>query len=98
MAHFNDVRTDIRAIDETRLVITRVQDIPDDFLASLKSERLASAAVRAGEHHKVASVPAAVFDLWFAQGLDPYKMTPRQIVSRLKRDNLEAFITTAKRV
>lgn len=80
------------------LVIFRSQEIPDDFLDALRSERLASASIREGEHHHVASVPAEVFDLWHAQGLDPFNMTGREIVRRLRHDNLEVFITTAKRV
>ena len=98
MQPFYDVDTTVAALDADRLVISRVQDIPDEFMESLKSERLAMAAVRLGEHHHVASVPAAVFDMWAAQGLEPYSMTPREIVARLRRDNLEAFITTNRKV
>jgi hypothetical protein len=56
------------------------QEIPMDFLDSLQSERMASAAVRAGELHRVASVPTSVVEIWLRQGLDIHKMTAREIV------------------
>ncbi|WP_159103508.1 hypothetical protein [Asaia prunellae] len=47
---------------------------------------------------KVASIPAAVFDLWCAQGYDPWNMEAREIVALLRRDNLEAFLATSKEI
>ena len=74
------------------------QEIPMDFLDSLQSERLASAAVRAGELHRVASVPTAVVEIWLRQGLDIHKMTAREIVAKLHKDGLDAFVTSNKRI
>jgi len=74
------------------------QEIPMDFLDGLQSERLASAAVRAGELHRVASVPTAVVEIWLRQGLDIHKMTAREIVAKLHRDGLDAFVTSNKRI
>lgn len=74
------------------------QEVPDDFLESLKSERLASAAIRANEHHRIASVPVAVYDLWFRQGHDPYKWTARELLLKLNQDGLDSFITTRKAI
>ena len=90
-----DVRTSFGAQDD-KLVIVREQDIPDDFLDDCRSLRLASAHMREREFHHVASVPAEVFDLWAAQGLEPFKMTPRQIVAKLNSEDLGVFVVTSK--
>ena len=74
------------------------QEIPRDFLDSLQSERLASAAVRSRELHRVASVPTAVVEIWKRQGCDIHQMSARDILAKLHRDGLDAFITTNKRI
>jgi len=95
---FNTVQTDLIGQDDGSLVILRQQELSDDFLANLRDERLASKNVREREYMKVASIPAAVFDLWCAQGLDPWNMEAKDIVAKLRRDNLEAFLATSKEV
>jgi hypothetical protein len=80
------------------LYLRHDQPITDDFLDSLKSERLAKAAIRAGEMHRVASVPTSVIELWMRQGYDFYRMTPREIVNKLNADDLGAFVATPKSV
>jgi len=72
------------------------QPISQDFIDSLRSERLASAAVRAGEMHRVASVPTACYDVWSAQGLDPYRWTAKELLRKLRADGLDSFICSAK--
>jgi hypothetical protein len=74
------------------------QPITDDFLDSLHSERMAKEHVRHGELNRVASVPTSVVELWLRQGIDVWNMTPHEVVARLERDNLHAFITTPGRV
>lgn len=92
-----DAHTDFGcSVGENYLKYSQV--IPQDFLDSLKSERLASAAVRAGEMHRVASVPTQVVEVWRRQGLDIHKMTAREIIRKLQKDGLEAFITTNKAI
>lgn len=84
--------------DVDQLVYTRTQSIPDEFLAGLRDSRIASSHVREREMMRVASVPVAVVELWRAQGFDIYREPNRAIVKRLREHNLEAFITTSKRV
>jgi hypothetical protein len=76
----------------------RSQVIPQDFLDSLKSERDAKAAVRAGELERTTSVPTQVYEIWMAQGRDPWRAPQREIIKWLKAEGLEAFIATPKRV
>lgn len=80
------------------LAIRRVQEIPDDFLESLKCERSAKAHMRAGEMNRVASVPTQVIDVWLRQGFDFWNAKPSEIVARLNAHDLGVFITTPKRV
>lgn len=74
------------------------QVIPQEFLDSLKSERFAKAAVRSGELERTTSVPTHVYEIWMAQGRDPWRAPQREIIKWLKADGLEAFIATPKRV
>lgn len=78
--------------------IVRSQDISDDFLKTLASERHAKTSVRAGEMSRVASVPVVVWEVWMRQGRDPINATAREIVQWLEKDNLQSFITTPGRV
>jgi hypothetical protein len=76
--------------------VKRTTLLSDDFLASLESERLAKAHMRAAEIDRVASVPTHVADIWLKQGFDLYRAKPKDIVARLRKEGLEAFITTSK--
>lgn len=80
------------------LAIHRTQEIPDDFIENLRNERYASRLVRASEQHCVASVPAAVVEIWLRQGFDIFRARPKDIVAKLRKDNLEAFIATGKTI
>lgn len=91
----HDVDTHLTPTD-AGLLVFRSQEIPSEFLDGLKSERLASASIREGEFHHVADVPAAVWDLWTCQGLNPNGMSAREIVAKLNADDLGVFVTTSK--
>lgn len=80
------------------LFVRHDQLITQDFLDDLHSMRLAQAAIRCKDFHAVATVPECVIDVWQKQGLDFYKMSPTEIVNRLRKDDLHAFIATPKRV
>lgn len=50
---------------------------------------------------EVASIPTAVVEVWQRQGFDIMRdrnITARDIVKRLKAENLGAFVTTRKKV
>lgn len=80
------------------LFIRHDQLITQDFLDGLHSERLAKAAVRTSDYHAVADVPTSVVELWMRQGHDFWRMTPKQIVDKLRKDDLHAFLATPRRV
>lgn len=74
------------------------QEIPEDYLSSLKQARDASGQERAGEYHRVASIPVALVEQWMREGYDVFKEPIRDTVARLKREGLDAFVTTQKRI
>jgi hypothetical protein len=48
---------------------------------------------------KVASIPVAVIEKWMREGFDVMRdknITAKEIVNKLKNENLDAFLTTEK--
>jgi hypothetical protein len=46
----------------------------------------------------VASIPVAVHEQWLKEGFDLMQEPAHKIVARLKQQNLDAFVTTKKKV
>lgn len=82
------------------LVVKREQHIPQSFLDRLKTERDGSANERMGDYVKVASIPTAIVEHWMREGFNIYDKNVKgaDIVARLKRESLDAFLTTTKKV
>lgn len=80
------------------LVIERSQFIDPDYLESLRRQREESLNVREGEFMRVASVPVAIIEKWQREGFDFFNASAREIVAKLRMENLDAFITTKKQV
>lgn len=96
--HIHDVTHGLLAGPGDELAIKRSQEIPDEFLSSLREEKLDSTRAPAGDWHKVASIPVALYEQWKAQGFDVHKMPARETLKRLRAEQLDAFITTNKRI
>jgi hypothetical protein len=82
------------------LYLKRSQEIPQQLLDSLKEQRNDSTSRREGEFMRVASIPAVVVEKWMREGfniLDP-NVNGKEIVRRLKAENLDAFLTTDKSI
>jgi hypothetical protein len=84
--------------DETAddLIIEKSQYIPQWHLDQLKADRFESSHTKAGEMHRVASIPVAVHELWLSQGYDCTKEPIKKTIAKLKHENLDAFITSDK--
>ena len=80
------------------LVIKKTQELPQEFLDSLKAERDASTSVPAGEFHRVASIPTVVYEKWLREGYDAQKEPIAKTLAKLKAEHLDAFITTNKAI
>ncbi len=76
------------------------QQISNQFLNSIKEQRNSSKSKREGEFMSVAQIPTIVVEQWMREGFDIFsgEHTAAEIVKRLKRENLEAFLTTEKSV
>jgi hypothetical protein len=75
------------------------QDIPQWHLDNLKDQRHNSSQTKEGDFMKVASIPVAVVEKWKREGFDilsDRNITGKQIVNKLKSENLDAFLTTEK--
>lgn len=80
------------------LAVKRSQYIPQWFLDELRHERDASSAP-AGEFHHAASVPVGLYEHWLrVDGFDAMKAPAREVLARLKRDGLDAFVATNKKI
>lgn len=88
------------AFDENSegLVIERFQEIPQDFIDTLRREKANSMSVREGETMRAASIPEAVVDKWIREGYDFWNAEAHEIVAKLRMENLDDFITTNKNV
>jgi hypothetical protein len=75
------------------LVIGRSQYIPDDYIADLLRAKIDATHDRIGELMRVATVPVVFVEKWKREGFDIYKESAAAIVSRLKREGLDAFCT-----
>ena len=76
------------------------QQISNQFLNSIKEQRNSSKSKREGEFMSVAQIPTIVVEQWMREGFDIFsgEHSAAEIVKRLKRENLEAFLTTEKSV
>lgn len=85
---------------DAALVVKKEQHIPQSFLDRLKTERDDSANNRMGDYHKVASIPTVVAEKWMREGFNIFDKNVKasEVVARLKLENLDAFLTTTKRI
>lgn len=95
---FNDVEQYLEKDPENLMTLRNQQNIPKSYIDGLKHDRWDSRNARAGDYMRVASIPAAVYDQWLREGFDALKEPPKEILKRLRDQNLDAFITTNKRV
>lgn len=94
---FLDVHTDID-VSLGDIVVKNQQVIDSEFVAGLRDERMRSTHSRAGEFHRVASIPTLFVNEMMKEGLDVYKAPIKDIVAWLKKRNLTDFLTSNKKV
>lgn len=78
------------------LVVKHEQYIPDEFVSSLRREREDSLSTPAGEFHRVASIPTGVVDKWIKEGFDINVEPIKEILKRLRKEQIDGFITSNK--
>lgn len=72
------------------------QEITSDFLDDLKDLRIRSHHRQEGEMMKIASIPVVVADKWMREGFDVFKASAKEIVAKLKAEDLGDFMATNK--
>lgn len=88
--------------EETGNLIRRdSQIISQGFLDDLKDKRNASRNHLEGDYQHVASIPVIFVEKWQREGFDimtDKSITLKQIVAKLKSENLEGFMATEKSI
>ena len=76
------------------------QEISQSFLDNVAEQRNRSREQRENEFMSVAQIPTIVVEQWMREGFDIFsgEHSAAEIVKRLKRENLDAFLTTEKSV
>lgn len=75
------------------------QFIPRTFLEDIRKDREASITTPAGEtFYRVARIPAAVLDKWHRENFDYHRASAREILAKLRKDQLDEYIATKKRI
>lgn len=74
------------------------QNISQAFLDDLKESRNSSKDQNEGEFMKVASIPVIVVEKWMREGFNIYEASGQEIVKRLRKENLDYFMATEKRI
>jgi len=80
------------------LLVRKEQEITPEFLKALEEDRQYSSSNRAGEYHKLASIPVVVVEKWLREGFDIYREDAKSILKKLRDEDLTAFIATTKRI
>lgn len=80
------------------LVRKHTQHISQAFLDDLKDSRDASTSGKSGEFMRAASIPVAVIEQWTREGFNIYEATGKEIIKRLRDQNLDYFLATEKRI
>lgn len=82
----------------TQAVVEATQEIDSVFLSKIQDTRTSQNQKFAADDVQIASLPAALVDHWYRQGFSIWdrNITPQDILDRLKREDLTAFICTSK--
>ncbi|MFC6621977.1 hypothetical protein [Novosphingobium panipatense] len=87
-----------RNLKITSGAIEASQEVPDEVLRRIRDTRDYQDAKFAPDDVKIAELPGALVDHWYRQGFsiwDP-NITAQDILNRLQREDLSAFICTSK--
>jgi len=84
--------------DNDRVIRKNTQNISQAFLDDLKDTRNQTSGTPSGEFLRVASIPTVVVEKWMREGFNVWEATGKEIVKRLKDENLDAFLATDKRI
>lgn len=84
--------------DDDKLVLHHSQNISKSFLDDLTDSRNHTSGVPSGEFLRVASIPTIVVEKWMREGFNIWEASGKEIVKRLKDEDLGGFMATDKRI
>ncbi len=84
--------------DDDKLVLHHSQNISKSFLDDLTDSHNHTSGVPSGEFLRVASVPTIVVEKWMREGFNIWEASGKEIVKRLKDEDLGGFMATDKRI
>jgi hypothetical protein len=80
------------------LIVKHSQYMPDDFISDLKRDKIDTLHTPAGDFHKVATIPVWLVEQWKREGFDIMRESARDTIARLKKHDMDALVTTSKRI
>lgn len=84
---------------EEGLLVNHKQEITQEFIDECADWRKAHGRMtRSKEYHKVADIPVIFVHKWLQEGFNIYQEPLKEVVKKLKREGLDGFLTTEKRV
>jgi hypothetical protein len=90
------ITTQVNYLNADERVVGVKQEIPDWHLDALKAEHAYNSEHRAGEMHRVCSIPVVIVEEWARKGFHLDQETWPRIKARLKDEGLDYFITSPK--
>lgn len=96
LVSFDEDHTDSAA--GPQLIIKNEQVLPDEYISTLKREKIDTLHTPSGEFVRVATIPTSVVEAWQREGFDINNEPIRDILARLRKLDMDAFITTNKRI
>ena len=90
-----DVRSSFRDTVDG-LALHQEQQITSQYLDALREDKHHSLNPMNGDLARVASVPVAVVERWLREGFNIYQASAKDIVKRLRSEDLDDFITTKR--
>jgi hypothetical protein len=82
--------------DADGLHLRRTQYVPDEYLEELRMEREDNRTVRAGDLHRVGSVPAIAIEEMHAEGFDYVNAPIEDILLWMRLHGYDEWITSNK--
>lgn len=80
------------------LVVKHEQEIPDDHISALKRDKIDTLHTPTGDFYRVATIPVSIVEQWLREGYDIHKEDIRSTLARLRKLDMDAFITTRKAI
>jgi hypothetical protein len=77
---------------DQKLLIRHEQHIPDEYISTLRRDKVDTLHTPKGEFYRIATVPTAIVDLWLSEGFDIHKESIQATLARLRKHDMDAFI------